>query len=319
MFEPKLEVLPPTQREVWNELKTTPDHFVLYEGTALSLRLGHRSSVDFDFFSSEPFSPGDLQPKVPYLQEAQRLQSEPNTLTCLVQRRGETIKISFFGGLDMAKVGHPQQTSGNGIWVASLSDLAATKLKVIQDRAEAKDYLDLARLLDENVGLSDMVRAAMGVYGPAFNPMISMRALTFFQDGDLYKLDPAVQKKLQNAVAETDLDGLDPMPPGTLQNSAQGEGMRSLSQVARRLIWWKEPEESLRDRLRLIAQIMVYGDLEDTQAMLRAFNRDELLQVLDSPPPGVFTDRAWSFWHVYLHKEPRQLPERFSESTDTSS
>jgi hypothetical protein len=95
--------------------------------------------------------------------------------------------------------------------------------------------------------------------------------------------------------------------------------MRSLSQVARRLIWWKEPEEALRGRSRLIAQIMVYGDLEDTQAMLRAFSRDELLQVLDSPPPGVFTDRAWSFWHVYLNKEPRQQTGRFTTSTDASS
>jgi len=72
-----------------------------------------------------------------------------------------------------------------------------------------------------------------------------------------------------------------------------------LLQVARRLVWWKEPEEALRDRYRFIAQIMTYGDLEDTQAMLRACTRDELLRVLDSPPPGVFTPRAWSFWHVY--------------------
>lgn len=213
MFEPKLEVLPPAQRELWNELEATPDRFVLYGGTALSLRLGHRSSVDFDFFSSEPFSPGSLQAETLYLREAQRLQSEPNTLTCLVQRRGEPIKISFFGGLDMARVSHPQQTSGNGIWIASLFDLAATKLKVIQDRAESRDYLDLAHLLEENVSLSDMLRAAMGVYGSTFNPMISLRALTFFQDGDLPELDPAVRKKFKDAVAQTELDGLQPIPP----------------------------------------------------------------------------------------------------------
>jgi len=94
--------------------------------------------------------------------------------------------------------------------------------------------------------------------------------------------------------------------------------MRPLSQVARRLVWWKEPEEALRDRPRLIAQIMTYGDLEDTQAMLRVCTRDELLQVLDSPPPGVFTSRAWSFWHVYLNKDPRPLPGRFSATQDTT-
>jgi hypothetical protein len=36
------------------EPDATPDHFTLYEGTALALRLGHRQSVDFDFFSRTP-------------------------------------------------------------------------------------------------------------------------------------------------------------------------------------------------------------------------------------------------------------------------
>lgn len=76
-------------------------------------------------------------------------------------------------------------------------------------------------------------------------------------------------------------------------------------------------EKALRDRPRLIAQIMVYGDLQDTQAMLRAFSRNDLLQMLDSPPPGIFSERAKSFWHVYLHKEPRQLRGRFTDSADT--
>ena len=93
--------------------------------------------------------------------------------------------------------------------------------------------------------------------------------------------------------------------------------MRSLLQVARRLVWWKEPKEALRERYRFIAQIMTYGDLEDIRTMLKSYSREELLRVLDSPPPGVFTPRAWSFWHVYLNKEPRQLPCRFTDSANT--
>ncbi|MEF8823487.1 MAG: hypothetical protein V5B78_08995 [Desulfohalobiaceae bacterium] len=95
--------------------------------------------------------------------------------------------------------------------------------------------------------------------------------------------------------------------------------MRPLLHIARRLVWWKEPEEALGDRYRFIAQIMTYGDLEDTRTMLKSYSREELLQVLDSPPPGVFTPRAWSFWHVYLNKKPRQLPGRFSATQDTTS
>ena len=57
MFNPKLEILPPAQRRLWDELRQTPQEFVLYGGTALALRLAHRHSEDFDFFSNVSFAP----------------------------------------------------------------------------------------------------------------------------------------------------------------------------------------------------------------------------------------------------------------------
>ena len=54
-FAPRLDVLPATQRELWPELRPVRDlGFVLYERTAIALWLGHRQSVDFDFFGSHP-------------------------------------------------------------------------------------------------------------------------------------------------------------------------------------------------------------------------------------------------------------------------
>jgi hypothetical protein len=50
-----LSILPESQRKLWTELNQVPSEFVLYGGTALALRLGHRISVDFDFFTSLPF------------------------------------------------------------------------------------------------------------------------------------------------------------------------------------------------------------------------------------------------------------------------
>jgi hypothetical protein len=42
-----LEVLPKPQREFWENLAgTIPAHFVLYGGTAVALRHGHRSAVE---------------------------------------------------------------------------------------------------------------------------------------------------------------------------------------------------------------------------------------------------------------------------------
>jgi hypothetical protein len=65
-FSPKLNILPPSQRILWKELKATPKHFVLYGGTALALRLGHRISENFDFFTNATFEPQDLAEQILY-------------------------------------------------------------------------------------------------------------------------------------------------------------------------------------------------------------------------------------------------------------
>lgn len=52
-FDPRLDILPAAQHRLWPELAKTPDHFTLYGGTAVALRLAHRQSADFDFFSPE--------------------------------------------------------------------------------------------------------------------------------------------------------------------------------------------------------------------------------------------------------------------------
>jgi hypothetical protein len=50
-FHPHLEILSSAQMRLWRELSGVPIGFVLYGGTALALHLGHRTSVDFDFFA----------------------------------------------------------------------------------------------------------------------------------------------------------------------------------------------------------------------------------------------------------------------------
>lgn len=78
-FQPHVQVLPQAQQRLWPELAKLPKHFVLYGGTALALRLGHRSSVDFDFFTSEPFVSEDLLRSIEVLQGGKILQKrQPN-------------------------------------------------------------------------------------------------------------------------------------------------------------------------------------------------------------------------------------------------
>jgi hypothetical protein len=203
MSAPKLEILPQAQRHLWQELRDTPEEFVLYGGTALALRLGHRTSEDFDFFSNRPFSPELLRKRVGYLQGAEIRQLEENTLTVIVNRDGP-VKVSFFGGLKLNRVQDPDVMPDNGIKVASIVDIGATKLATIQQRAQARDYEVLA-LANAGVGLPQMLAAAEAVYGSTFNGTLSLKALTFFADGDLPTLSPAVQSKLRTLASQVNL------------------------------------------------------------------------------------------------------------------
>ena len=209
-FEPKLTLLPSAQQRVFGELGSVSHRFVLYGGTAITLRLGHRASRDFDLFSNDHFHPEALERATPLLRGAVRVRSEPDKLVSVVDRDGP-VTVSFFGGLLLSRVADPavavaHRTGGpmaDGVLVASLLDLAATKVKVVQDRAEAKDYVDVAVLLDEGISLGEVLAAALAVYGPTFNPLLSLKALSYFGDGDLPSLPKETRLALERAARVT--------------------------------------------------------------------------------------------------------------------
>jgi predicted nucleotidyltransferase component of viral defense system len=203
-FAPKLEILPPAQRRLWEELKHTPKDFVLYGGTALALRLAHRTSEDFDFFSNYSFAPDSLRKAIPYLHQAEMSQFEANTLTAIVDRSGP-VKVSFFGGLALNRIQDPDVTLDSGIQVASLLDIAATKLATIQQRAQARDYQDIAAIMIAKITLSDALAAAAAVYGKQFNGALSLKALTNFADGDLPQLSSDTREQLRTLAAQVNL------------------------------------------------------------------------------------------------------------------
>jgi hypothetical protein len=61
-LEPKTAILPKAQQELWPLLTPAPGFsFVLYGGTAVALHLGHRISVDFDFFRTEPLDKKEIE------------------------------------------------------------------------------------------------------------------------------------------------------------------------------------------------------------------------------------------------------------------
>lgn len=188
-----------------------PCPFTLYGGTAIALRLGHRQSVDFGFFSLAPFRPADLLDSLPYLRGATVLKSAADTLTCSVDRGGPVL-VSFFGALGLGQVEEAEQVEGPSFAVASLIDLAGMKVAVVTQRAEAKDYLDIHALLTlGGIGLPSMMAAARAIYGDRFNPLIALKALTYHEDLGPEPLPSTVREALVAAVRVTRADSIPPI------------------------------------------------------------------------------------------------------------
>jgi Nucleotidyl transferase AbiEii toxin, Type IV TA system len=185
MFTPRLDILPPAQCSLWPHLVQVPGHFVLYGGTAIALRLGHRQSVDFDFFSDVDLDDGqknNLLREIAWLNGASVLQSEKDTLTVSVDYMGAPIKLSFFGGVKNGCICEPDKTDDDVLCIASMDDLFAHKLKVIHDRAEGKDYQDIAVMLASGQSLSRGLAALETLFGSSVPPMITLKSLAYFND-----------------------------------------------------------------------------------------------------------------------------------------
>ena len=226
-FVAHTKILPVTQQRLLPELATAPYMgLVLYGGTAVALRLGHRQSVDFDFFTDEHLPPNKiLRSAFPFLDRAVVLQDQPDTLTVSVSSSHEEppVKVSFFGDIDFGRVGVPAIADSTGLEVASLMDLMATKLKAMLQRIEAKDYRDIAAMISAGVNLAEGLAAAKILFGNAFQPTESLKTLVYFEGGDLDTLS-IMDRQILTAAAE----GVRELPlAGLLSQRLSSRGLRS--------------------------------------------------------------------------------------------
>jgi hypothetical protein len=88
-------------------------------------------------------------------------------------------------------------TSDGNLLIASLDDLMATELKAVLDRAEAKDYRDIAAMISAGASLPVGLSAFKHMYHG--EPAQVLRALGYFNDGDLNTLDRTDRKLLTEA------------------------------------------------------------------------------------------------------------------------
>ena len=203
-FKPRLDVLPLEQQQLWSALRPAASlGYTLYGGTAIALRLGHRESVDFDFFSAQALDRKALLAAFQFLVNSTTLQDQGDAWVVLAPANTSSqqrVKLSFFGPIAFGRVGEPDFTEDGVLRVASLDDLMATKLKVILQRAEAKDYRDIAAMINAGISLARGLASARLLFGSNFQPSESLKALVYFNDGDLGTLSHSEKQTLVDEV-----------------------------------------------------------------------------------------------------------------------
>lgn len=165
------------------------------------MQLGYRQSVDFDFFSDRSLDEAALGEVVPLLREARTVEQGPRTWTVMVRPddKVDGVKLSFFGGLRFGRVGEPVPADGGELTLASLDHLMGHKLKVLLQCVEAKDYLDLAAMLDAGLSLERGLGAAQALV-ENFSATEALRAVAYFEGGDLERVSQAQRQTLTSAI-----------------------------------------------------------------------------------------------------------------------
>ncbi len=150
--------------------------FYLAGGTALALQVGHRSSVDFDFYNPQKFDIKELYDEIEKVfgKKTQKTLQEKDTLFCTIN---DKVGVSFFY-YDYSLIKKPRVVKG--ILLASIEDIAAMKLIAISQRPLKRDYIDIFFIL-KIFSLKKIFSFAKKKY-PRFNEYYVLRALTYFED-----------------------------------------------------------------------------------------------------------------------------------------
>ena len=205
-----LHILPPAQRALWPLLTAVAKDFTLYCGTAIALQLGHRESLDFDFFARMDFDPQQLLQTNVLLEDAEVTAIAKNTL-CVRWGHADNapVLLSFFGVPRLPVLRAAWQIQAPVIALGHLLELAGMKAMVLQKCAEAKDYLDVhALIFQANIDLATHLAAGLRLYPPHFAPEQTLTSLCYFASGNLATLATPVRRDLAKAVRGVDLQKL---------------------------------------------------------------------------------------------------------------
>jgi predicted nucleotidyltransferase component of viral defense system len=194
--------LPPAVAKLLAQLVQLPvlQQFALGGGTSLALRLGHRLSVDLDFFSTETFEPENVANDLSVF-PIQQLNRAPNTLS-----------LSFDGiKVDILRHSYPLLKpieNFNGVHLLSLHDVAAMKINAAINRGSKKDFYDLHELV-QHLSLNRLLALFEQKYSQS-DRFLALRSLAYFDDAEI-EPDPIshrnrswseIKRGLTNAIRE---------------------------------------------------------------------------------------------------------------------
>lgn len=151
--------------------------FYLAGGTALALQIGHRTSVDFDFYTQKKFDNKKLLIELEERFKNVKLIQIPEQ-TLIVEIEG--VEASFF--YYPYPLIYPLIEENEFPPLASKEDIAAMKIISIIQRGTKRDFVDIYFLIKE-FGLNKIFEITEKKY-QSFNPYLALQALVYFTDAE---------------------------------------------------------------------------------------------------------------------------------------
>ena len=146
-------------------------------GTALALQIGHRSSVDLDVFGKWDYSK-DLRQVLSSVGQVEKASGTPDGRMAFFFIDG--VKVDFVSYEMYEWLATPVME--DGVRLAGIKDIAAMKINAVTNRGSRKDFVDIARLLDD-YSLESMFDWYLQKY-PDANPALALRSLSYFADAE---------------------------------------------------------------------------------------------------------------------------------------
>ena len=174
------EILTETQIKLLPLVAEFSKDFGLVGGTAIALHLGHRRSIDFDFFSKKKFGNQNLLNKIySFGTPDEIIVNRVDELTLVIKG----VKFTFF--CFPHKIIY-SESFGYKIKIPNLLTLAAMKAFALGQRAKWKDYVDLYFIIKDHFSISQISQKGQEIFDHGFNEKLFRSQLAYF-DGINYE------------------------------------------------------------------------------------------------------------------------------------